>query len=753
LLFVSCIAGAQVKISGTVMDTHGKRVTGASVYLDNTIDGATTDSMGTFSFTTTEKGNQTLVATEKDHQTMGIPLVLVHDTSGIVMTMAMSTMRNLDAVTITAGSFASSDRTKTVLNPIDIVTTAGSNGDIVQAMEKMPGTQQTGTDNGLFVRGGDASEAAILVDGVVVQNAFFSGGPGVATRSRFNPFQYQGVSFSSGGYSARYGQALSGLLELTSTDMPDKSNMNVGINFAGVYASGTKKWKKSALDVGGSYNNLAPFYGIASTNFNFYKVPVGANGNARYIWTPDKTSMFKANFAVNYNESGVRIPNPYAGLPDSLNTFHIYDDSIDFVTKDLNYFSNVSYKKTWKNKYVLYTAASYSLDRTNNSFNGYPLKADEHRAQYRIEGKEFVTSALTAIVGGEVQSFGVDKHTGQDSFAYAQNFIETQLAGFAEAEWTPFYWLSVKPGLRFEHSALLNKNDIAPRFSMAIRTGNHSQISLATGIFYQDPAYLYLEAKTDPAHPTHILGDSLNLQSAVHYIANWQWSKSDRTFRVEAYYKSYQNLVREYDSVYDPNKYRSIYGNVPINNSGYGYAQGLELFWWDKKSVKNGQYWITYSYVDTRRLYSNFPPYTGTPFLSTPTFIAKNTLNVVAKYFVDKIHTNFSATYSYSSGFPYFNPLNSDPLSKSQFLSQTTPSINNTSLMVAYLHSFGRWFSVFYLSVDNVLNTHNVYGYRYAYDAKGQAIAGSQTPIVPALYRTVFLGANFSLTQFSKDEL
>jgi hypothetical protein len=69
---------------------------------------------------------------------------------------------------------------------------------------------------------------------------------------------------------------------------------------------------------------------------------------------------------------------------------------------------------------------------------------------------------------------------------------------------------------------------------------------------------------------------------------------------------------------------------------------------------------------------------------------------------------------------------------------------------VAYLHSFGKWFTVFYLSVDNVTNYKNVFGYRYSSDGTG---GYTKTPIQPAIYRTIFLGVNMSLSEFSKDEL
>ncbi|MBW7914994.1 MAG: carboxypeptidase-like regulatory domain-containing protein, partial [Taibaiella sp.] len=62
LLLNGMLAVAQSTISGKVVTYSGKPIPGANVYLLNTIDGATTDSNGVFSFTTEEKGAQTIVA-------------------------------------------------------------------------------------------------------------------------------------------------------------------------------------------------------------------------------------------------------------------------------------------------------------------------------------------------------------------------------------------------------------------------------------------------------------------------------------------------------------------------------------------------------------------------------------------------------------------------------------------------------------------------------------------------------------------
>ena len=747
MLVAGFSASADSRISGKVVNSFEKPVKGVNVYLDNTIDGSTTDSLGEFSFTTEEKGNQTIVATLTGFETTGIPIVVSGDVTGIVLHMRKN-MHDLESVTITAGSFASNDRTKTVLSPIDVVTTAGSNGDVVKAMQMLPGTQQNGTDNGLLIRGGDVSEAAIIVDGTVVQSAFVSGPPGLATRSRFSPFQFKGVSFSSGGYSAKYSQALSGILDLNSNDMPDKSNVNLGASIAGVYASGTKRWKNCSLDAGGNYTNVAPLLALSSTSngYNFYKVPTGAGGNARFVWTPNKDGILKATVSTTYNESGIDIPNPNFGGIDTTGFFDTKDDKIKFITRDNYYLGTVSYKQMFGTKYSLYTAASYSFDKQDNQFATTGLKQNEYRTQYRIEGKRYFTSRLNLLVGGDVQSYGISKEINYPMSdttrgSLKQNFDENQLSAYTEMEWTPIYWLALRPGVRYEHSTMLNVDKIAPRFSAAVKTGMNSQVSLAGGIFYQDANNNYYLAGLRPG-----------MQSAIHYIANWQYSQNERTFRVEGYYKNYQDLVREHSNgIFDPSTYRFYSDTMKVDNTGYGYAQGLELFWRDKKTFKNTDYWISYSYIDTKRLYENFIA------SATPRFVAQHNLSIVGKHFIDKWHANISATYSFASGYPYYNPIPANAtgsynaaVDAANFLKDKTPTFNNTAITAAWLHSFGKWFSVFYISVDNVLNTHNVFGYRYYKDNTG---AYQKTPIYPGFYRTVFLGANFSLSQFSKDEL
>ncbi len=126
-------------------------------------------------------------------------------------------LNELKAVTISAGSFAAGDSHRgAVMSSIDIATTAGSNADISAALKTLPGAQQVGEQEGLFVRGGTGQETKQFIDGSLVNNPYYTSIPDISTRGRFSPFLFKGTVFSTGGYSALYGQALSSVVLLES---------------------------------------------------------------------------------------------------------------------------------------------------------------------------------------------------------------------------------------------------------------------------------------------------------------------------------------------------------------------------------------------------------------------------------------------------------------------------------------------------------------------------------------------------------
>ena len=80
------------------------------------------------------------------------------------------------------------------------------------------------------MRGGDAVESKTIVDGLLIQNPYDSSVPHIPQRGRFTPFEFEGTVFSTGGYSAQYGQALSSVVDLTTWNRFDEIDAHtVGI--------------------------------------------------------------------------------------------------------------------------------------------------------------------------------------------------------------------------------------------------------------------------------------------------------------------------------------------------------------------------------------------------------------------------------------------------------------------------------------------------------------------------------------------
>jgi hypothetical protein len=176
LLFQISLFG-QTIISGQVTDKKNAPIAMANIFLKDTYDGATCDENGKFSFSTTEKGMVTLIVKfigYKEYQQV------VNITLGSVSfeIQLHEEINELQAVTISAGSFTASDESRrTVFRALDIATTAGATADIAGALNTLPGTQKVGESGRLFVRGGDSNEARTFIDGMVVLDAYNPSAP------------------------------------------------------------------------------------------------------------------------------------------------------------------------------------------------------------------------------------------------------------------------------------------------------------------------------------------------------------------------------------------------------------------------------------------------------------------------------------------------------------------------------------------------------------------------------------------------
>ncbi|MGZ5210513.1 MAG: carboxypeptidase-like regulatory domain-containing protein, partial [Kaistella sp.] len=285
LILIGFFMNAQITVSGKV-NFKNKGVKDISVTLKNSYDGSTTDEHGNYSFQTSEKGNQTLVFShsrfvpvEKNLNIENEPIMVNADLK--------EQISEIDAVVISAGSIEASDRKRAtaLLTPIDIYTTAGANGQVSSALETLPGVQKIGETEGLFVRGGTGAETKFFMDGNLVNNFFGNSVPGIKSMDRLNTSLFKGNVFSSGGYSALYGQALSSVLVLESIDFPERNSVDIGISpiFISAGFQNVNEEKTKSFGISGTYTNLGLMTELLAFNNTFTKAPesFGTNFNFR----------------------------------------------------------------------------------------------------------------------------------------------------------------------------------------------------------------------------------------------------------------------------------------------------------------------------------------------------------------------------------------------------------------------------------------------------------------------------------------
>ena len=701
-ILISIVASAQNIIKGTVTDTKGLPIQGANVYLEGTYDGSTTNDYGDFKFKTDEVGNQTLIVSYLSFETYKN----VDDVSKMnsLKIQLREDVNTLDAVVLSAGTFEAGDNSKiSVLKPLDVVTTASALGDFVGALQTLPGTSAVAEDGRLFVRGGDAEETQIFIDGIRVFTPYSPTTNNIPTRGRYSPFLFDGITFSTGGYSAEYGQALSSVLLLNTIDEPDQNKTDVGVMSVGATLGKTKKWKKSSLSVNTSYINLDPYNAIFSDRNDWDKPFEGFSGEAVFRQKFDNglLKLYSAFDSSNFELT-----------QEDIN----YDEGVHFKLKNSNLYFNGSYQGMLNDEWTILSGLSYTKANTNIGIENQDINDDENSIHAKIKLKRRYSSRFKLNFG--VEYFNTDfneDYSDELESTFNLGYTNNLSAAFTEADIFFSKNLALKAGIRVEYSHLLDKLNVSPRTSLAYKTSNRSQVSLAYGDFYQNP-------KSDVLK----FDQSMSPQKASHYIFNYQYNNEGKIFRAETYYKDYKDLLH-YDSD------NGFISNV--SNNGNGYAKGLDLFWRDSKSLKYIDYWVSYSYLDTKRKYKTYPTE------AQPNFANKHNLSLVGKYWIDDWKSQVGFSYSFATGRTYTNP------NMEGFLNSKTKSFNSLSFNWAYLISQQK---ILYFSVNNVLGFKNVNGYQYANtpDLNGNF---SRRALTPAADQFFFVGFFWTISDDGKD--
>jgi len=693
-LIHTCIF-AQVQLSGKVTDSRNNPLSGANVFLLNTYDGATADSLGFFSFKSGRKGIHYLSASFIGYQPYLLKLDLDSTQSISLNVILQESDDQIDEVMINAGAFEASDEKKAViLRVFDIATTPSAQGDIFGALGALPGVQKVGEDGRVFVRGGEGYETKTFMDGMLISSPYMSKMPDMPTRGRFSPMLFSGTLFSTGAYSAEYGQALSSIVDMKTNSVETQDQSSISLMTVGVMGSTTKCWKKSSLSLSGDYVTGVLSNVINKQQVDWIKSPVGIDGTLMYRQKTGETGLFKTFGTFNHSTSEMLYPNTQTGINQNI------------AMNSSNVYLNNTFGSMIGEKWMMKSGLAWNYDSQKFDLDQDQVATQTQMIQAKLGFSHFLNEQTELKFGTDwiIYSYEQNIRMGGN---YRLPFTNNQLSGFAEMEYKLSKKFATRLGARLENSSLLNETTFAPRFSGAYKTGKHSQISLACGQFYQNPEDDYLK-----------FAPQLQPEKASHAVMTWQYLTDLKTFRVEGYLKKYSNLVK-FDKPLAANP-------LDYSNAGRGSAEGVDLFWRDKETFKLTDYWISYSWINARRNYKDYPD------LAIPSYVSEHNLSVVYKRFLESLRTYASVTYSFASSRSYHDP------NLSGFMNAKTQPYNDISLSLTYIMElFGKQ-SVLHLMVNNLAGFDNIYGYNFS-NTLNAAGKYESTPIKSPFERQVIL--------------
>lgn len=185
-----------------------------------------------------------------------------------------------------------------------ILTAAGGTADVLQAIQLQPGATRAGDGSDIYTRGGDPAETATLVDGSRVPTLSRFEGLNGGMFGAIEPFVVRSLRYSSGGFSVRHGDALSGVVEIETDGRPRERQVRAGLSL--VQASGTARvplGARSGAWVSARASQTAALLATHGRQDEFIGAPRSEEAIASFVASPSPTSEIRATAIAGQDDA------------------------------------------------------------------------------------------------------------------------------------------------------------------------------------------------------------------------------------------------------------------------------------------------------------------------------------------------------------------------------------------------------------------------------------------------------------------
>lgn len=642
-------AAQNVKISGKIIDQEDKPIEFATVRIGGTAVGTNTNLEGGYMLSIAPRDTLELIFTAIGYRS--VKRTLVDAKGDITLNVKMLPEDHmLDEVQI-QGYRPNSQG----MQNIDVenlkVSPDVSGGSVESLIGTMAGVTQNNEMSSQYnVRGGSFDENSVYINGIELYRPQLISNGQQEGLSIINPDMIGSINFSSGGFSARYSDKMSSVLDITyrepqafegavSASLMGGSIM-IGQNsgkFSQLHGARLKKNNSmlSSLDSKGEYD---PTFFDYQLNMNYKpndKIVVNLLGNI---------NLNHYNFKPHDRETSF-------GIADDVKKFKVYFDGEE---KDCfeTYLGALSV--TWRpsqvftlqsgagafltNEFVSYDiSGEYWLDQAGTSGSG-GIGGEQGVGKYmehsrnRLKASVFQvwTNARTQIarqnisIGLQYQHETFRDRTREwewrDSAGYSlptapegvhllynltsrQDVVTNRIAFFVQDTYhlnTDAAFMTFNGGVRVSYWDFNKETLVSPRFNFSISPAafNRWTYRAAFGWYYQSPFFKeYRRAVQDEVgNGTVELNRNIKSPRSIQVIlgTDFTFRALNRPFKLtaEAYYKNISRMISyEYD-------------NLKVNYSGVndskGYIMGLDLRFFGQ-FVEGSDSWISFSLMKTQQ--------------------------------------------------------------------------------------------------------------------------------------------------------
>ncbi|MBT4492433.1 MAG: TonB-dependent receptor, partial [Gammaproteobacteria bacterium] len=519
----------------------------------------------------------------------------------------------VDHVVVTASRYelqGDEVRGSHVIGPAELNDNPSFGGDALRIVHRLPGAASIGVTAKPNVRGGSDNELLVMFDGVELIEPFhlrdFQ-----SMFSSFNPQTIESVEFFSGGFPAKYGNKMSGVLDIATQDAFEAPGGELGISafsLSALYFNETERdqWLLSArrgnLDLVLQSKLGDPRYHDLYGRYS-REIKEGRLKASTFVFDDDIV------FTDDESSAKSRVKNRYAW-------FEWERDKKDRASRTILSFGSIDSRRKG------FTFAEEDTEGFLVDDQKLEISSLRHLQEYRINDRfrldfggtyrhQSMDYDTQIQVTRDVVSEFLGVETDVDT-TFREKFDGNSISLFATAKFQTGDRLTTEIGLRWDRQDYAKSDSqLSPRVALLFNINGQWDLRLSYGRFHQPHAIH--ELKT-----TDFETGFFKSQKSEHYILATEYRFSNDTRLVaEAFFKKMEDLKPRYVNLFDPYVYLpelqqdriTIYADkAEAKGIELSYTGGGEKFEWNVNYTysevqdRDGGRWIDRRWDQTHNL-------------------------------------------------------------------------------------------------------------------------------------------------------